>query len=479
MLEQAKKSPATSLPTAEAELALRMKRAQRHRLLHGYPMAPLLQYDFSERPWSALALDATRPLLVGVLPHPFCNPQLRGCGFCTFPHEKHSNEAARAVVARVVREIEHVAERLPELPERSVHALYFGGGTANLTPPESFQALASTLERTFDLRAAEISFEGVARYFLTRNEALLDVLSGMNVRHRRLSIGIQTFAPEWLARMGRSAFGTEEHFTALVRTAHARGMTISCDLLFNLPGQSPSEALADVERAAELGFDQICIYNLVLDPSIDSAWASDRSLLSRVVPPEKGCDRWLVLRERLRLLGYVQTTLTNFERADVAASDRPFLYERASFDPARYDAVGFGPGAISTLTAPAEQHAIKWMNEGSSAEYLALIDERGGACVRSFDYDPHDLRLLHITRSLSALAIPRAKYRAFFGTDVAQDFPDIVDAACGASLVERAGDDLALTPRGMFYADAVAGLFAWRRTRRLRDANDSIRHAMG
>ncbi len=28
-----------------------------------------------------------RGLLVGVLPHSFCNPAVAGCGFCTFPHE--------------------------------------------------------------------------------------------------------------------------------------------------------------------------------------------------------------------------------------------------------------------------------------------------------------------------------------------------------------------------------------------------------
>jgi coproporphyrinogen III oxidase-like Fe-S oxidoreductase len=36
-------------------------------------------------------------------------------------------------------------------------------------------------------------------------------------------------------------------------------MTISCDLLFNLPGQKLEQATADVRRASELGFDQICI----------------------------------------------------------------------------------------------------------------------------------------------------------------------------------------------------------------------------
>ena len=38
---------------------------------------------------------------------------------------------------------------------------------------------------------------------------------------------------------------------------------------------------------------------------------------------------------------------------------------------------------------------------------------------------------------------------------------------------------LELTPRGMCYADAVAGLVAWRRAIILRNPTDSIAHAMG
>src|SRR5262245_28806347 len=94
-------STSPGFAAAKDELARRMTRPQRHRLLHGYPMAPLLLPDFAERPWATLDLDPSRPILVGVLPHTFCNPQVRGCGFCTFPHEKHSNAAARAVVTRV------------------------------------------------------------------------------------------------------------------------------------------------------------------------------------------------------------------------------------------------------------------------------------------------------------------------------------------------------------------------------------------
>lgn len=71
-----------------------MERPQRHRLLHGYPLAaamPYLDKSNSQRRARISEMNVRAPVpnsfLVGVLPHPFCNPKLAGCGCCTFPHE--------------------------------------------------------------------------------------------------------------------------------------------------------------------------------------------------------------------------------------------------------------------------------------------------------------------------------------------------------------------------------------------------------
>src|SRR5712672_3508164 len=58
------------------ELHRRMQRPQRHRLLHGYPLAAAMprvlpQSRSADR---LLKYSPSRGLLVGVLPHPFCNP---------------------------------------------------------------------------------------------------------------------------------------------------------------------------------------------------------------------------------------------------------------------------------------------------------------------------------------------------------------------------------------------------------------------
>src|SRR5262245_58762419 len=97
-------------------LRRRITRPQRHRLLQGYPMAPLLSpappgFD----PFNGLDLDDARPLLVGVLPHTFCNPRVKGCGFCTFPHEKFERTAMRRSVDHVEQEIRRTAAAVPSL----------------------------------------------------------------------------------------------------------------------------------------------------------------------------------------------------------------------------------------------------------------------------------------------------------------------------------------------------------------------------
>jgi oxygen-independent coproporphyrinogen-3 oxidase len=308
---------------------------------------------------------------------------------------------------------------------------------------------------------------------------MLDVLSAMPARHRRISMGIQSFDPTWLARMGRGAFGSPDDIAGVLEAAHARGMTASCDLLYNLPGQTLAGSLADVSRACELGFDQICAYNLVLEARMGTEWSRDGLLVAGVPDRDTGCSHWLAVRRWLIDAGYVQTTLTNFERREVATTDRRFTYEACSFDPATYDALGFGPGAISTFTDKGRRRAIKWMNEPTSDAFVRRWDAEGRVVATSFAYSRMDLQLLHATRQLARLAIDRAAYDAFFGSDVVADFARQFEILEDARLLRVTDSSVTVTPEGMFYADAIAGLLASSRAAQLKNANDARPLAMG
>ena len=127
----------------DVELKNRMEAPQRHRLLQAYPMAPLMYAKENnpnpidvEQAFHQRSID--KRLLIGVLPHPYCNPMVKGCGFCTFPHEQYSKKSAVSVAQTVLKEIQQRIATFPHLKESPVDSIYFGGATANLTPVEDF-----------------------------------------------------------------------------------------------------------------------------------------------------------------------------------------------------------------------------------------------------------------------------------------------------------------------------------------------------
>jgi coproporphyrinogen III oxidase-like Fe-S oxidoreductase len=461
-------------------LASRMRRPQRHRLLQGYPAVAAmtraipgearevpvrsrattrlrgldgaLAYTRGAAPLepAALEVDRSRALIVGVIPHTQCVPRREGCGFCTFPHDRADAGGRRRMMDSVGEDMEFVLAD-PRLAGRRVEAVYLGGGTANLAEPDALRALVDRLAARLDLSGAELTLEGTPRLFDRWFGAHLRALAGHPVGSRRVSVGVQTFDDAMLEKMGRESFGGERTVRAVVRRARALGVSTSADLLCNLPGQPDARMDRDVDTAIDCGFDQICLYNLVLAEG--TSWAADPSLSALMPSNDRACARWLALRERLLSAGFVQSTLTNFERAEVARGPARFRYETASFSVERTDAVGFGPMSLSTFVDPTSLRAIKLLRRKS----IAGLPWSGEDLM--YLYDRGELSRLWITRGLAKTRVEDATYRALFGRPLAEDFsaiPTLVSA--GLLLADSTG--LALTPTGMFYADAVVSLLA-------------------
>lgn len=456
-------------PEEQAFLRERMQKPQRHRLLHGYPLAAAMHRRTGDC-YADLRFDpaAGRRLLVGVLPHPFCNPAVAGCGFCTFPHEAFNAARSAAVVQHVIQEITQRLQHDPGLQRRPVAGLYFGGGTANLTPPASFRQLCQALHAAFDFSSAEVTLEGVPAYF-TRRPELLDILrEELPARHYRLSMGVQTFDEHRLRQMGRQAFGTPVTFHEVVELGHRHGCTVSADLLFNLPHQTLEQMEADLEQALDIGLDHLGLYHLVMFKGLGTAWAQQPEMLAGLPSNEEACERWRSLHGVLLANGFYQTTLTNFERWDLRNRDRRFQYEESSFQPDRFEMLGFGPSAISSFASPAFTTGLKTLNPTKAEDYMAAVRSRATPWDHFFRYQARDLRVFYLTRRLAALGIDLAAYRQLFGSDAMLDFLPELMALEDEGLLEATATAIRPTPRGMFYADAVASLLAWRQIMKMR-----------
>jgi oxygen-independent coproporphyrinogen-3 oxidase len=465
-----------------AEVARRQTLPQRHRLLHGYPMSKLLRRteDVEAERFSEVQHklnDANRSCVVGVLPHPFCNPAVRGCGFCTFPQQSFRRDSAEHLSSRVAREIELRCKYNEWQAGKPVDGIYFGGGTANLIPADSLRTLCRTLREHFRTEGAEITLEGVPIYFVAKRPSLLEVLCDeLPARSRRISMGIQTFDPKQLERMGRTAFGDRAVFERVVREANALGYATSGDLLFDLPGQGREQMLTDVDAAVALGLDQVCLYHLVMFEGLGTEWSKDRTLMASLPSNIEACENWLAVRARLLGHGFEQVTLTNFERRSSREAGRSFRYEPAGFSPETHDLIGFGPSGITMASAGWPHRMVKWLNPESAAEYdqaVARAESSNESCrvaERFLVMDNWDTRLLYLTRKVALLGFSRASYRSYFHADPFDDFPHELEALVDAGLlsVDDPGDRVSLTPKGMFYGDTVAGTLAWRQVQHMR-----------
>jgi oxygen-independent coproporphyrinogen-3 oxidase len=342
--------------------------------------------------------------------------------------------------------------RASPLAGRAVEAIYLGGGSANLATPEEIAILVRALARDLRIHDAELTLEGTPHLFEGLFFSHLKALAKLPVGHRRISMGIQTFDEGALRLMGRERFGDAALVAKLVRRCHALDIAASGDLLFNLPGETLAQMERDVDVALGTGLDQICLYHLVLYPGLDTPWAREPELLAAVPDNGRACEHWLHLRERLLAAGYRQTTLTNFERADVGA--RRFRYEEASFSVERTDGVGFGPLGLSTFVDVPRRRALKLLRRKD----LGPTPWSGGDLM--FRYDELGVRLLFLTRGLARTRVELGAYQRMFGSSLVDDFAEALAALGAAGLTVIDSSSLALTPTGMFYADAVVSVLA-------------------
>jgi oxygen-independent coproporphyrinogen-3 oxidase len=144
---------------------------------------------------------------------------------------------------------------------RPVISVFIGGGTPSLLGARGVDRLLSDLRALLPLAAdCEITLEANPGTFEAERFASYRA-SGIN----RLSIGIQSFAPEKLAALGR--IHDREQALAAVAIAARTFENFNLDLMYALPGQSMADLQADVEQALAFAPPHLSLYQLTLEPN--------------------------------------------------------------------------------------------------------------------------------------------------------------------------------------------------------------------
>jgi oxygen-independent coproporphyrinogen III oxidase len=295
---------------------------------------------------------------------PFCGHR---CGYCDFV----------TVVGRRGEHARYVAALLAELElERAVLAphletVFLGGGTPTFTEPE---ALRRVLRRV--PAAEEVTVEANPETVTPRLAVLLRE-EGVT----RVSLGAQSFQPELLEVLERHA-QPDDVRRAFYDLRDAGFDNISLDLIYGIPGQSPSAVAADIDEALALRPEHLSCYELEAKPGTRFTHAHGEELARQAEAMETYFE---AVVDRLTTAGYRWYETANFCRAAEADGGRDLRSRHNLAYWLGRDYLGIGIGAVSTVAGR------RWRNTPRLPAYLEAL-EHGSPPAREVEELGADVR---------------------------------------------------------------------------------------
>ena len=242
---------------------------------------------------------------IGLYVHlPWC---VRKCPYCDFnSYQARGALAEHVYVDALLRDLDTELQRMAP---PAIGSVFIGGGTPSLFSAKAIARLLAGLRaRTHFVDDIEITLEANPGSAETARFCGY-IEAGVN----RLSLGIQSFDPVQLTRLGRVHDAHEAH--GAIAMARAAGcINLNLDLMFGLPEAAPGDSLRDLEQAIGHGPEHISWYQLTLEDG--TAFARQPP---RLPEHDQICDDYDAGLVVLARAGYQQYEISAYARGARAA----------------------------------------------------------------------------------------------------------------------------------------------------------------
>lgn len=277
---------------------------------------------------------------------PWC---VKKCPYCDFNSHTARDELPEArYIEALTRDLESA---LPLIWGRSIHSIFFGGGTPSLFSAAGIDTILGMVRSLTRLdHFAEITLEANPGTVEAEKFAGFEA-AGVN----RLSLGVQSFDAGHLQALGRIHDDQEAH--RAVQIAASTFDNFNLDLMYALPGQTLQQAQRDVETALSYAAPHLSCYHLTLEPNTPFHAAP---------PPlpddDLSADMQLMVEATLGSAGY--------QHYETSAFARPRRQCRHNLNYWQFgDYLGIGAGAHGKLSF--HDRIIRQMRHKHPREYMA------------------------------------------------------------------------------------------------------------
>ena len=391
---------------------------------------------------------------------PFC---IRKCLYCDFLSAPSTPDCIEQYVRALEAEIRFSPDlngltgaEIPDDPEIQVDTVFLGGGTPSLLTPDQLERILTAVRKSYRVQdGAEISMEvnpGTAD--LERLQAYRG--AGIN----RLSIGVQSVDDAELALLGRihRAGQAEKIF----REARRAGFdNINIDLMSALPGQTADKWEQNLRIVCEWGPEHISAYSLIIEEGTPFAEMDLPPL------PSEEEDRLMYHRTQTVLAeyGYQRYEISNYARPGRACRHNCGYWTGHEY-------LGLGLGASSLVGDR------RFKVTASMPEYLRRIrlaasgrccgPDSNGPELSGLDSYYEDIQQLTLRDRMEEFmflglrlteGVSEAEFRRRFGNSVDAVYGPVLARHTDGGLLERTGDRIRLTEKGLDLANYVMSDF--------------------
>ncbi len=263
---------------------------------------------------------------------PFC---ARRCSYCDFSIAVRRSVPSNRFAESVLTEWRGVQEDAGWEASPELDTVYFGGGTPSRLEPAALASILAGLRRDRPLAAgAEVTLEANPDD-VTPEAAETWRAAGF----ARVSLGVQSFAPDVLTWMHRTH--SADQARSAVRVLRTAGFDdLSLDLIYGLPADLRRDWQADLAEALALDPDHLSCYGLTVEAHTPLGRWTARGQ-SAPVDETRYAEEFLQLSQALGDRGWEHYEVSNAARPGHRARHNSGYWLGAPY-------IGLGPSAHSS-----------------------------------------------------------------------------------------------------------------------------------
>ncbi|EQC00409.1 radical SAM family heme chaperone HemW [Photorhabdus temperata] len=362
---------------------------------------------------------------------PWC---VQKCPYCDFnSHALKGDVPHQEYVAHLLADLK---ADLPMVNGREITTIFIGGGTPSLLSSQGMQQLLDGVRTLLPVSPqAEITMEA------NPGTVEADRFSGyQQAGINRISIGVQSFSPDKLVRLGR-IHGPDEAKRAAHLAASLELRSFNLDLMHGLPNQSLDEALDDLRQAIALSPPHLSWYQLTIEPNT--------SFGSRppVLPDDDAL--WDIFSQGHQLL-----TAAGYQQYETSAYAKPGYQCQHNLNYWRFgDYLGIGCGAHGKITfedgrilrTVKTKHPRGYM-QGRYLDKQHQVENED----RPFEFFMNRFRLLE--------AMPKQDFSDFTGLSESS-IRNQIDQALAAGYLSETATHWQITQKGKLFLNSLLELF--------------------